>query len=266
MVALVLRPLNIAYARRSLTQLRKIASKEFGLREIYSDTDSIFLQGFRDGAHFEQFQQACANQLVGLELEPKLLERFLLIDSKSYIAKFQEKGKIVIERKGLQGLKSDAPKWIKQTVEQFVVDYVDNKNEQIISNVKNAYEDMLVGKVPRELLKIQEKVNQDPQSYKNENNYLPRLAKEQQISQGGQIQYFYGIGGGDGEEEEDGRPETNPKEISIDKYLEIFETALAKLLYNYIAVEINTRCVKLYTWNMPLYRPNRQPWIIQVVR
>jgi DNA polymerase elongation subunit (family B) len=48
-----------AFARRSLTTLRKIANKQFDLRELYSDTDSIFLQGIKDSAHFEQFQQAC---------------------------------------------------------------------------------------------------------------------------------------------------------------------------------------------------------------
>jgi DNA polymerase elongation subunit (family B) len=219
--------LTTAFSRRSLTTLRKIVNEEFGLRELYSDTDSIFLQGIRDAEHFEQFQKACKEKLPGLELEPKLLDQFLLIDSKGYIAKFQDKkeGKTVIEKKGLQGLKSDAPKWTKQAVEQFIDDYTSNNTDQIIPNVKKAYDDILTGHVPRELLKIYERLDKDPTTYKSQNHHLVRLAEEQQVTQGGRVFYLYGT-----EEDEDGKPETNPKELSIDKYLEIFETAFGKLV------------------------------------
>jgi DNA polymerase elongation subunit (family B) len=216
--------LTTAFARRSLTILRNIA-EDFDLKELYSDTDSIFLQGIRDSVHFEQFQQACKDQLLGLELEPKLLDQFLLIDSKSYIARFQEKGKTIIEKKGLQGLKSDAPKWIRQAVEQFVDDYANSKPTQCISNVKRAYNDLLTGNVSRESLKIYERLDKDPSTYKSQNHYLVRLAQEQNVTQGGRVYYLYGI-----TEDDEAKPETDPKELSINKYLEIFETAFGKLV------------------------------------
>ena len=34
-------------------------------------------------------------------------------------------------------------------------------------------------------------------------------------------------------------------------------------MYNYVAVEINTRCFEIYTWNILLYRPNKHPWNIR---
>jgi DNA polymerase elongation subunit (family B) len=232
--------LTTAFARRSLTTLRKIATEEFGLRETYSDTDSIFLQGFIDDTHFKRFQKVCEEKLIGLELEPKVLEQFLLTDSKSYIATSLEKDKQtgelkrIIEKVGLQGLKSDVSKWIKQAVEQFVKDYVDSNvgTEQIIANVKKAYEDMLAGKVPRELLKMYEKVGQDPNKYV-EGHHLRRLALEQGVTQGGRVFYYYSM-------VDDGRYETNPIQLSTDRYMEDFETAFKKLVnlvdngkYNY---------------------------------
>jgi DNA polymerase elongation subunit (family B) len=227
-----------AFARRSLTTLCKIATEEFALRELYSDTDSIMLQGIRNSAHFEQFQQACKDQLEGLELEPKLFEQFLLIDSKSYIATYHEKDKktgelkLRIEKKGLQGAKSDVCKWIQLAVEQFVNNYVNNEPTKCISDLKQAHDNLLKGRVPKEHLVMYEKVGQDPKKYA-ENHHLRRLALEEGITQGGRVWYYYSI-------EDDGKYEANPKEISIDRYMEDFKTAFEKLVnlldnckYNY---------------------------------
>jgi hypothetical protein len=43
--------------------------------------------------------------------------------------------------------------------------------------------------------------------------------------QNGRVYYLYGI-----TEEDEPKPETNPKELSLNKYLEIFETAFGKLV------------------------------------
>jgi DNA polymerase elongation subunit (family B) len=228
-----------AFARRSLTILRKIAVEQFALRELYSDTDSIFLQGFNDRAHFEQFQQACKDQLEGLELEPKLLEQFLLIDSKSYIATYYKKDKktgelkLKIEKKGLQGAKSDVCKWIQLAIEQFVNNYANNNEPaKCISDLTQAYDNLLKGRVPKEHLVMYEKVGQDPKKY-TEGHHLRRLALEEGITQGGRVWYYYSI-------EEDGKYEADPKERSLDRYMEDFRTAFEKLVnlldngkYNY---------------------------------
>jgi DNA polymerase elongation subunit (family B) len=157
-------------------------------------SSAIFLQGIKDNTHFEQFQQVCAAKLPGLEVEPKQLDQFLLIDSKSYIARYQDKGETIIEKKGLQGLKSDVCKWIRQAVEQFVANYVGNNNNsaQIISDLKRAYDDLLTGRAPKEHLKMYEKVNQDPSSYV-EGHHLRRLALEQGVTQGGRVFYYYSM-------------------------------------------------------------------------
>jgi hypothetical protein len=90
----------------------------------------------------------------------------------------------------------------------------------------------LKGRVPKEQLVMYERVGQDPKKYA-EGHHLRRLALQEGITQGGRVWYYYSI-------EEDGKYEANPKEISIDRYIEDFQTAFEKLVnlvsngkYNY---------------------------------
>jgi DNA polymerase elongation subunit (family B) len=82
-------------------------------------------------------------------------------------------GEVVV--KGMEGKKSDRPRWVSRAFDQFVQDFKDGIVDPTI-NIKKAIGDLESGRVDPEHLKIHVSLSKEPAEYANNTVQLQRPA------------------------------------------------------------------------------------------
>jgi DNA polymerase I len=155
-----------AYGRYSLRTVKKIA-EEKGLRPIYGDTDSLFLEDPTE----EEISWLIKTVKERLKLDLSVEVRYTLCvlpeAAKSY---FGIKKDGTYDLKGLTAIKSNSPEFIFKVFDECIQELtmVTNKSEfnkaklKIKTIVQNAIDDLVLGKIPIEDLEYSVKIHDDP--------------------------------------------------------------------------------------------------------
>ncbi|MDF0680308.1 MAG: DNA polymerase domain-containing protein [Candidatus Nitrosocosmicus sp.] len=218
--------LTTAYGRYTLSYMKHIAEKVYGFDVIAGDTDSIFVTNVKNKLDISKFLAECSILLEDIEIDlVKEYNKALLLGKKHYIGIHQDKTKdpdIV----GIEGKKSDRPKWINNLQKDFAEDLKYDRNPTI--KLRKAYQDMEKGLVPHDLLAISLTLKQDPSEY-DTNDYQNIVGKQLNAKEGDTIKYY--------KANFPGKAHSDPAFIDRSKYLErlqsTFEKQIKCLGYNY---------------------------------
>jgi len=181
-----------AYGRYSLQTTWDIA-KEGGLHPIYGDTDSLFLDDPNEG----QVERLIRTVKERLRLDLAVDERYsVCVLPRAMKAYFGIKMDGTPDVKGVTAIKSNSPAFIQNVFRDCVKEMAGVKNQahyveakgRVQRVVKNAIEDLKVGKVPLEDLEYQVKVHEDPVKKREEKVlHQPYQCAVQLIDSGKQV-------------------------------------------------------------------------------
>jgi DNA polymerase elongation subunit (family B) len=206
-----------AYGRQTLTKMQQIA-KNMDFEIVYGDTDSLFLNYNNYDSSFDknteevisEFREECNRQL-GVEVEhSKTYKTAIITDKKKHYVGWtgvQEKEPDVV---GMEGDKSDRPKWVNNVFRKTVYDIVVHNTDPII-NLKKAIYDLEHGNVNPELLKRSNRLSKNPEEYENENDRKRKIGLAIGARKGDVIEYFESDNDNEGYS-------LNSQDISIRKY------------------------------------------------
>lgn len=153
-----------AFGRYTLNRMQKIAS-DLGFEVLYGDTDSLFVNNLARTEDAVRFIQECKNQLdIEVTLE-KIFSKLILAGKKHYVGIPLESTKEPVI-KGMEGIKSDRPKFIHKTFMQLVDDIKNDTNP--IPNLKLTIDDLNHRSVPVEMLAISLVLRKNPDEYTND--------------------------------------------------------------------------------------------------
>jgi DNA polymerase, archaea type len=216
-----------AYGRHTLSKMQDIAAN-MGFEIVYGDTDSLFIYYNDHDATgitsmqeiISNFQQECNKQL-GIEVEHAKTYLTAIISNKKkhYIGWTGIEGK-EFDIVGMEGDKSDRPKWINTVFRQTIHDILANKDPIII--LIKAISDLESGNVNSELLKRSNRLSRNPEEYENENDRKRKIGLAIGARKGDVIEYY----------ESDSKEgySLSQKEISIRKYKAMLWKALKDTL------------------------------------
>jgi len=217
-----------AIGRYTLTRMQAIA-KMLGFVVLYGDTDSLFVNniGSSDNAH--KFIAECESNLGVTMGHERTFERLILTGKKHYVGiPSNIESEPVI--KGMEGLKSDRPRYIHKVFLQLVDDIKYDRSP--ILNLKEAIRDLEAKNVPSEELAISLVLHKNPEEYDKECKQS-RIGKRLHLRRGMTLVYYktrY--------EELDYQPVTarhqkrvrleseNPGDISYAKYREMLHSSV----------------------------------------
>jgi len=149
-----------AYGRYTFRYMQKLAQK-YVFEIIAGDTDSLFLSGGSDES-LQDFINHCQRER-GIEVEhQRTFSKFMSIKKKHYIGIDSVTGEAVV--KGMEGKKSDRPRWVSRAFDQFVQDFKEGTPDPTI-NIKKAISDLESRNVDPEDLKIYVTLSKDPAEY-----------------------------------------------------------------------------------------------------
>jgi len=154
-----------AYGRYSLRTSKKIA-EEKGLRPIYGDTDSLFLEDPTEEEIWWLIKTVKKQLKLDLSVEVRYTLCVLPEAAKSYFG-IKKDGKY--DLKGLTAIKSNSPEFIFKVFDECIQELttVTNKSEfnkakrKIKKIVQNAIDDLVLGKIPIEELEYSVKIHDD---------------------------------------------------------------------------------------------------------
>ena len=155
-----------AYGRGTLRYMQELAQR-YGFEVIARDTDSLFLLSKKEQSGNERLQDFinhCQRERSIKVEHQRTFNKFLSIKKKHYIGIDSLTGEAVV--KGMEGKKSDRPKWVSRVFDQFVQDFKDGIPDPTI-NIKKAVSDLESGNVNAEDLKIHVRLSKDPAEYPN---------------------------------------------------------------------------------------------------
>jgi len=155
-----------AFGRHILQTTWDIA-KEGGLRPIYGDTDSLFLDDPRD----EQVDRLIKTVKERLNLDLAVDERYsVCVLPRAMKAYFGIRKDGTPDVKGVTAIKSNSPTFIQNVFRECVKEMADVKNQadyteakdRVQRVVRNAIKDLKAGKVPIKDLQYKVEVHEDP--------------------------------------------------------------------------------------------------------
>ncbi|MEP0826091.1 MAG: hypothetical protein HRF40_11455 [Nitrososphaera sp.] len=195
-----------AYGRYTLRHMQTLA-KEYGFETCAGDTDSLFLSAGSDES-LQRFIDRCQQEL-GVEVEhQRTFRKFLNIKKKHYIGIDSSTGQPVV--KGMEGKKSDRPRWVTRTFDQLVQDFRDGVDPTI--NIKRAIDDLESRRVAPDDLKICVTLSKDPAEYAT-NTIQKRVGLHVGAKKGDVICFYKSMPNGN----KDAIP-VNPEDISVSEY------------------------------------------------
>ena len=152
-----------AFGRHTLTMMQDIA-RSLGFNILYGDTDSLFVNKLKSVEDTNKFISECKSKLgvdVGHE---KTFSKLILVSKKHYIGILSDPHKEPVI-KGMEGLKSDRPKFIHRVFRQLVNDIKDGNNP--IPKLDKALQELNSRNIPPELLAISLVLRKDPAEYEH---------------------------------------------------------------------------------------------------
>jgi DNA polymerase elongation subunit (family B) len=210
-----------AYGRHILRKMQELA-REYGFDIIAGDTDSLFISG-ASNASLQQFLNKSQQELA-IEVEhQRTFSKFLNIKKKHYIGIDSATEEPIV--KGMEGKKSDRPRWVTQIFDRFVQDFKDGKDPTI--NIRRAINDLESRRVNPEDLKIFVTLSKDPTEYVN-NTVQKRVGLHSGARKGDTI-YYYKTDDANGNKKEDIIP-INAENISIVEYKKLLLATLKDAL------------------------------------
>jgi DNA polymerase, archaea type len=219
-----------AYGRNTLSYMQELAQR-YGFEVIAGDTDSLFLSDRRgeDNKNLLEFINQCHEER-GIEVEhQRTFSKFLSIKKKHYIGIDSGAGQSIV--KGMEGKKSDRPKWVGRVFDRFVQDFKDGILDPTI-NVKKAISDLESGRVDAEDLKIYIRLSKEPAEYPN-NSIQKRVALYLGAKKGDVIYYYKTTTAASNlnkKQKDATEVPINPKDIDIAEYKRILYASLRDAL------------------------------------
>ena len=174
-----------AFGRQTLAKMKEIACS-LGFNVIYGDTDSLFVNNVKS-QRAGRFIDICKSELsinVGHE---RTFIKLALVGKKHYIGIFVDGSKICALIKGMEGIKSDRPEFIRKAFEQLVEDFKNGVNP--IPNMREALKQLDRKEVPSELLAITLPLQKNPCQYEND-CVQKRLGLELSLHRGDTLVYY----------------------------------------------------------------------------
>jgi hypothetical protein len=150
-----------AFGRDTLTKMRSIANA-LGFVTLYGDTDSLFVNNVGKIGDAQIFIEECKSQLgvdVGHE---KTFSKLILAGKKHYIGVLTDTDKEPII-KGMEGIKSDRPEFIRGVFTQLVNDIKDDINP--IPKLKQALQQLDSRSVSPDQLAMSLVLRKNPEEY-----------------------------------------------------------------------------------------------------
>jgi DNA polymerase elongation subunit (family B) len=152
-----------AFGRHTLTMMQDIAHS-LGFNILYGDTDSLFVNKLENVEGTNKFISECKSKLgvdVGHE---KTFRKLILVGKKHYVGILSDLDKEPII-KGMEGIKSDRPEFIRRVFRQLVNDI--NYGNDPFPKLKQALKELNSRNVPPELLAISLVLHKDPEEYEH---------------------------------------------------------------------------------------------------
>jgi DNA polymerase, archaea type len=210
-----------AYGRYTLRYMQELAQK-YGFEIIAGDTDSLFLvDGGRSNESLQDFINHC-QQERGIEVEhQRTFSKFMSIKKKHYIGIDGVTGEAVV--KGMEGKKSDRPRWVTRVFDQFVQDFKDCVVDPT-TNIKKAIGDLESRRIDPEDLKIFVTLSKDPDEYVA--NTVQKRVGLYVGAKKGDVIYYYKY---DSKGKKDSIP-VEPEHISISEYKKMLLATLKDAL------------------------------------
>ena len=153
-----------AYGRNTLLTMKNI-SANLGFEVLYGDTDSLFVKNLARPKDATAFIQECKNKLDIEVTHERLFSKLILVGKKHYVGIPSESNKESVI-KGMEGIKSDRPKFIQLAFMQVVNDIRNDINP--IPKLKLAVEDLNHRRVPADMLEMSLVLKKNPQEYAND--------------------------------------------------------------------------------------------------
>jgi DNA polymerase elongation subunit (family B) len=201
-----------AFARLKLLEMKELATKQFGMNIVYSDTDSIFIE--TKAQEHESVLSLIASCKLNLQVDVDHQSTFvksMLFGKKHYIG-IQPDGRVII--KGMEGKKRDRPNFFNRVFSQLIDDYKNNKPD-LSANVINAFQEIESAEVDPTLLAYSVVLSKDPDQYQA---YTPQYKIGTPLNkEAGSLIKYYKTG-----QQEDGYKgySTNYRDLNIDVYKE----------------------------------------------
>lgn len=190
------------------------ATRKYGLDVVYGDTDSVFVETSKGGHDLDETRRDFAeiarlvNDESGIFSKPmkmgmdSLSECALILSKKMYVTvliseKIGAPPKRTLYMKGVQAQKRDTVTYVGRTQRRIfeMLLYEKRPVEEIEDYVRNRMSDLLLGKVPRQELRMSKKLNKHPDDYPGNEAHV--VAARQLISQdfdvraGDRVDYYY---------------------------------------------------------------------------
>jgi DNA polymerase elongation subunit (family B) len=188
--------------------MKDIASN-LGFTVVAGDTDSLFLDGNGSGSSGTDHFIAECKKKIGIDVaHSQTFAKVAIVKKKHYFG-VTTSGEIKVT--GMEGKKNDRPVWINKVFDQFLEDFKADKDPMV--NLKAAINDLEIGKIDRELLKIRVTLAKNPEDYAV-NNPNKKIGMLLGAKAGDVIWYFK-------TDRKKGGVTTNLEEIDIRKYKEM---------------------------------------------
>ncbi len=150
-----------ALGRYTLTKMQDIANG-LGFVTLYGDTDSLFVNNIKRNVDVQKFIDECKSTL-GVEVaREKIFSKLILVGKKHYVGILSGSSKDTII-KGMEGIKSDRPKFIHRIFMQLVQDIKNDTNP--IPKLKQEFQQLDSRQVPPESLAISLVLRKNPEEY-----------------------------------------------------------------------------------------------------
>jgi DNA polymerase, archaea type len=190
---------------------RLLANKQFRMKIIYGDTDSIFVvSDIKEPNSIRCFIASCKRNLdVDVEHQNTFV-RSILLGKKHYIG-IQPNGNIII--RGMEGKKRDKPKFFNQVFSQLIEDYKNNNDRELAINILKAFQQLELAEVDPSLLAYSSVLSKNPDEYQP---YTPQYKIGYILNkESGSLISYYKSG-----QQEDGYKgySTNYQDLNIDVY------------------------------------------------
>jgi DNA polymerase family B/Primase X len=208
-----------AFGRYTLNKMRAIAD-ELGFHTLYGDTDSLFVNNVKSIDECSKFIDECKSRL-GIDVtQDKTFSKLILVGKKHYIGISSGLTKEPII-KGMEGMKSDRPKFIHRAFRQLVNDIKNDTDP--IPKLKDALRQLENRRVSPKLLAISLVMRKNPEEYEQNCNQS-RLGSKLGLRKGDTLVYYKCNTG------EITYDSENPQEISYTEYKKMLINSIRDVL------------------------------------
>lgn len=178
-----------AYGRQVLSKMQEIAN-DLGFQVVYGDTDSLFLDS-PPKESLSKFQDKFNRELdIELGIKNTYFNCILSKGKKHYIGYgVDDKNRKTFDIVGMEGKKSDRPKFVNSTFKQLVNDVV-RDNVDPIPNLRRAMSDLDLNNVHQDLMKISKLLRENPEDYRSKTCQSTKIGNALGKTKGELIEYF----------------------------------------------------------------------------